>query len=239
MMAAHALDPQGRLRMIIFDCDGVLVDSEGPSCLMVAAVARSYGLDIPDEDCVHHFAGKALDSVQKEIEQATGRDLGTGFVPEMQQKMIDLMQTEAQPIDGAAAMLDGIVSLNLPYRVGSNSSVPEMDAKFERVGFSDRFPMDRIHSARDMGQPKPSPAVYLHAAAMDGIPAENCVVIEDSNTGARAARAAGMACVLLRSDEDVARHEALEPWPGLVRIGHLDELVPFLRRTLDAQRAGA
>ncbi|GAN55358.1 HAD family hydrolase [Tanticharoenia sakaeratensis] len=227
----NALDPNGQLRMVIFDCDGVLIDSEGPSCLMVADVARSYGMDVPDAEAVPRFAGKALDTVRREIERATGRVLPDDFLAVMQARLVTLMEAQAEPIDGVERMLDGIVALGLPFRVGSNSSIPEMVAKFARTGLSGYFE-DNVHSARDMGHPKPSPAVYLHAAAVEGITPEDCVVIEDSDTGARAAEAAGMACVMLRHGAS-----PLPDLQGLVRIEHLDELVPLLRDTLERQRA--
>ncbi|GCE80809.1 phosphatase [Komagataeibacter oboediens] len=231
MMLPAALRPDGALRLVIFDCDGVLIDSEGPSCRMIARTLREYGLAISDEDAVRRFAGHALTALKHEIEQAEGIILPDDWPAQMQHNLVTLMRSEAETIDGAPAMLRGVAALGLPYRIGSNSSVMEMEAKFGRTGLDELIAPAHIHSARDMGQPKPDPAVYLAAAKAQGVPPDNCIVLEDTDTGARAAQAAGMACVLLRSADLPA-----PSWPGLLRITHLDQFVPLLRRILDSQK---
>ncbi|NVN36333.1 HAD family hydrolase [Komagataeibacter swingsii] len=230
-MLPAALRPDGALKLVIFDCDGVLIDSEGPSCRMIARNLREYGLAISDEDAVHRFAGHALTALKHEIEQAEGITLPDDWPAQMQHNLVILMRSEAETIDGAPAMLRGVAALGLPYRIGSNSSVMEMEAKFGRTGLDALIAPAHIHSARDMGQPKPDPAVYLAAAKAQGVPPENCIVLEDTDTGARAAQAAGMGCVLLRPMGLPA-----PSWPGLLRIAHLDEFVPLLRRILDSQK---
>ncbi|WP_025841031.1 HAD family hydrolase [Asaia platycodi] len=227
----HALSPSGKLRLVIFDCDGVLIDSEGPSCRLVARVARDHGIALSDEESLERFAGKALAQVKRELEAETGRDLGADYVAVMQDKLVDLMRDEAVPIDGAAAMLEGVSALGLPFRVGSNSSWPEMEVKFDRVGFSPLFPRHRVHSARDMMRPKPDPYVFLHAAAEENSDPSCCVVVEDSDTGVQAAHDAGMACILLRAEGPPPAND----WPGLRRIAHLNELVPVLADVLKEQ----
>lgn len=230
-MLPAALRPDGALKLVIFDCDGVLIDSEGPSCRMIARNLREYGLAISDEDAIHRFAGHALTALKHEIEQAEGITLPDDWPARMQRNLVTLMRSEAETIDGAPAMLRGVAGLGLPYRIGSNSSVMEMEAKFGRTGLDALIAPAHIHSARDMGQPKPDPAVYLAAAQAQGVPPETCIVLEDTDTGARAAQAAGMGCVLLRPADLPA-----PSWPGLLRITHLDEFVPLLRRILDSQK---
>ncbi|GBR67786.1 HAD family hydrolase [Gluconobacter kanchanaburiensis] len=229
-----ALDPAGQLKLVIFDCDGVLVDSEGPSCRATAEFARSKGLSMTDEEAHRRFAGMALPQVVSELEAELGHSLPdeTAFI--LRENLVQMMKKSAEPVSGAPEMLSGIRSLGLPVRVGSNSSLREMDAKFERTGMTQFFPENRIHSANDMGCPKPAPDVYLYAAKAEGVLPENCVVIEDSDTGAEAAWKAGMACVLLRSEDMPA--PPFWPVEGSVRIAHLDELVPLLRRTLESQK---
>ncbi|AQS88020.1 phosphatase [Neoasaia chiangmaiensis NBRC 101099] len=230
-MTASALDAAGVLRLVIFDCDGVLIDSEGPSNHLIAELAREAGLSMSGAEAEARFAGKALPQVQRELEAESGCDLGAGWVDDVQDRLVVLMRHAAEPIDGAGAMLAGLRDLGVPHRVGSNSSVDEMEAKFGRVGFVDHFPATRVHSARDMGRPKPDPHVYRHAASVEGVAPSQCVVIEDSDTGVAAAHDAGMACVLLRAAGPLPPHV----WPGLRRIGHLDELVPLLRDVLRSQ----
>lgn len=226
-----ALCASGQLRLVIFDCDGVLIDSEGPSCRLVASAARDHGIALSDDEALHRFAGKALGQVKRELEAETGLDLGDDYVAIMQNRLVDLMRDEAAPIEGAAAMLSAVQALGLPFRVGSNSSWPEMEVKFARVGFEAFFPKERVHSARDMMRPKPDPYVFLHAAEQEGVAPSACVVIEDSDTGVQAAHDASMACILLRTE---GPSPALD-WPGLRRIAHLDELAPMLASIMEEQ----
>lgn len=229
-----ALDADGQLKLVIFDCDGVLVDSERASCRATAEFARSLGLDLSDEDAHDRFAGKALPQVVEELEGELGRSLPENTALEMRDNLVRLMKKMAEPVEGAPEMLHGIRALGMPFRVGSNSSVTEMDAKFERTGMTHFFPENRVHSANDMNEPKPSPEVYLYAAKTEGVLPENCVVIEDSDTGAEAARRAGMSCVLLRSEN--LPNPSFWPAPGFVRINHLSQLVPVLQQVLERQK---
>ncbi|GBQ86923.1 phosphatase [Acetobacter nitrogenifigens DSM 23921 = NBRC 105050] len=106
----------------------------------------------------------------------------------------------------------------------------EMDVKFRVTGLYDRLD-GRIHSARDMKKPKPDPDVYLYAASLEGVTPAECVVLEDSDTGARAALAAGMTCVLLRPAQESAPYE-----DNLIRIETLKEFQPILENALFSQK---
>nr|WP_025828059.1 HAD family phosphatase [Acetobacter persici] len=229
MTQALALSPEGHLKLVIFDCDGVLVDSEQTCCRISAEEARAAGLTIPPEKAVEEFSGMALPEIQKDIEKKTGKSLGSDWADRVQKRFVEAMKQGVDPIDGVHGMLEGVRKLGLPVRVGSNSSVEEMDAKFIATDMTHYF-ANRIHSARDMGVPKPRPDVYLHAAAQEGVLPENCVVLEDSNTGARAAVDAGMMCVLLRPGS-----EPVPDWKNLIRIHHLSEFVPILQKVLQSQ----
>ncbi|MCQ9154129.1 HAD family hydrolase [Acidomonas methanolica] len=227
----HALDPEGRLRLVLFDCDGVLIDSEAPAIRLIARRAAEHGAPLSFDEAMERHAGKALGHIQHELEAEYGVSLGLDWVARIQDDLVALMREEAEPVPGAPAMLEAMGPLGLPFRVGSNSSRAEMTAKFGRVGFTAHFPEDRVHSAREMGRPKPDPHVYLHAAALEGVSPSECVVVEDSDPGVQAAHDAGMACILLRPHGPMPPHD----WPGLVHIRHLDELVPLLARVKRTQ----
>lgn len=214
------------LKLVIFDCDGVLIDSERPSCQATARFARSQGLAMSDQEALQRFAGKALPQVARELEALIGRSLPPQTADILRQGLVDLMKQGAEPIDGAMELLQGLTSQKIPVRVGSNSSLAEMDAKFGRTGMGRYFTPDRIHSAVDRKHPKPDPDVYLYAAQQEGVRPSEVVVIEDSDTGADAARRAGMSCILLRDDS----HPLPSYWPveGFVRVRHLSEVLPLL-----------
>lgn len=228
-----ALEPSGCLGLIIFDCDGVLVDSEVASCRATAQFARNVGISISDDDAHKRFMGMALPDVVKDLEAELGYKLPENTALTLRQNLVQIMQKMAEPVSGAPEMLSGIRRLQVPVRVGSNSSFQEMEAKFSRTDMTQFFQENRIHSANDLGKPKPSPFVYLYAARMEEQAPENCVVIEDSDPGAEAAWKAGMSCILLREDDKPL--PSFWPQPGFVRISHLSQLTPLIESVLKSQ----
>ncbi|PHY95022.1 phosphatase [Acetobacter pomorum] len=231
MMAEHplVLSPQGHLKLIIFDCDGVLVDSEETCCRISAEEARRAGMDVPDEQAVKVFSGMALPGIQNMIEQKTGVHLGHDWAAMMQKRFVAAMKNGVEPVEGVYDMLNSIRKLGVPVRVASNSSQEEMDAKFSITNLETFFEK-RIHSARDMGIPKPNPAVYLKAAEEEGVSPSECLVLEDSDTGARAAVDAGMTCVMLR-----AADKTVPEWENILKIHTLSEFAPLVEKALQQQ----
>ncbi|MDG6094266.1 HAD family phosphatase [Acetobacter sp. AN02] len=235
-MTRHtALDPEGSLGLVIFDCDGVLVDSEVVSCRILATEARRLGLDLPDELAVEMLAGKALTRVQEEFEDRTGKMLGAEWVQQMQDAFVASFDIGVPVIPGAPQMLDDVLALNLPVRVGSNSSHAEMASKFRVTGLGTRFGEGRIHSGREMKAPKPAPDVYLYAAQLENVRPENCVVLEDSDSGARAALDADMTCVLFRPLSAPVPEWMTQAGKRLIRIEKLSEFPVILRNALISQ----
>lgn len=210
--------------LVIFDCDGVLVDSEEASCRLCAQAARDAGMAVADSDAVATFSGMALPLIQQMIERETGTDLGPHWADVMQARFVSAMKEGVEPMPGVHAMLEAVHRLGVPVRVASNSSMEEMVVKFAATGLDPHFE-GRIHSARDMRVPKPRPDVYLHAARTQGIDPVRCLVLEDSDPGARAAVDAGMTCVMLRE-----AHKPIPDWPGLIRIEKLSEFPAIVAR---------
>lgn len=226
-----AIRPDGDLRLVIFDCDGVLIDSEKPANELIASEARKLGWNLTDDEAHEVFAGQTLPQSGREVEKHLGIKLPQGWAMDVQHKLVEIMKKEAEPMPGVYEMLEKVDALGLPFRVGSNSSHAEMDAKFSTTGL-DKVMEGLVHSAKDMGIPKPRPDIYLHAAAEEGVAPEECIVLEDSDPGVQAAKDAGMACVLLR-DLTLPAPE----WPGLLRISNLLEFPQVLERILNEQHA--
>ena len=224
------------MRLLILDCDGVLIDSEPPSNRLITEECRARGLAITDAQAMSRFAGKALQQIAAELEQQDRIDLPVDWPRRMHARLIAMLEQEAVPIDGARKMLDAMRGLGLPVRVASNSSHEEMEVKFRRTRL-DRLLQDRLHSACDVARPKPWPDLFLSAAAAEGVRPEECLVVEDSDTGLQAAQAAGMACVVLRGR---GAHPVMAVAGGdvaaVARIHHLDELCPLV---VAAMRIGA
>jgi len=199
--ARAALAARGtKLRLVIYDCDGVLIDSEPIANRLIAHELTALGWKMTPEESNDLFLGISYPDMCPLIEHRLGRKLPETWLPNFLAGVIAAMAEEAEPVPGARHALESTTALGLEWRVASNSSHAEMAAKFTRAGFSSVV-AGRIHSAQDVmaagGQGKPAPDLFLAAAAAASIPPDACLVIEDSPAGIRAARAAGMTCLAL------------------------------------------
>jgi HAD superfamily hydrolase (TIGR01509 family) len=185
---------RGPLRLVIFDCDGVLVDSEPVSNRLLAKDATILGWPIDTAEATRLFAGKNLSDIKILIERVIGRALPDDWPAVMQARTVEALAVEAVAVPGALAALQAVQAMGLPFRIASNSSHPEMAAKFGRLGIASLLE-GRVHSFSDVARGKPAPDVYLAAARAEGVVPAECVVIEDTVTGIRAAVSAGMDCL--------------------------------------------
>lgn len=191
------------MTLIIFDCDGVLVDSEPVTNRLMAEEMTAHGLPMTTEQAMDQFVGGTIRSV---YEKAVGRgaELPDDWVEHFYERMIDTLRTEITIIPGIVDVLDALDRSGVPYCVGSNGPMLKMDATLKVTGLWDRLE-GRIYSAHDVGIAKPDPGLFLHAARDMGFGAEACTVIEDSASGARAAQAAGMRCYGYTRDTPAAK----------------------------------
>jgi HAD superfamily hydrolase (TIGR01509 family) len=220
------------LGLVIFDCDGVLIDSEALCDRVVSADLIRQGWPLSPADCHHHFLGLTFPDIQQAAEAHLRRKLPPDWVDQIVQNVTKVMAEEATPIPGARQALEATTALGLPYRIASNSSRPEMAAKFVRVGLADLVE-GRIHSAYDLiargKKGKPAPDLFLEAAAAESVLPSVCLVIEDSLAGVQAAIAAGMTCLGFSPDSDGARlREA-----GALSFGSMFALPDLLRGFLN------
>lgn len=222
--------PSLPIQLVIFDCDGVLVDSEGLSNRAVAEEVSKLGWAMDEAESMRHFVGFRLESMPPVIAAQIGRPVPDGWVETLRQRLIETLAAELELVPGATAVLEAVSEMGLPIRVASNSSMREMSVKFERTGLTHL--LDRAHSADDVAHGKPAPDVFLHAAAAQGVEPGACVVIEDSLPGTQAAVAAGMAVLCLVPHGDGAAHVAA----GGTVIRSLTEIPDRLR---DAMRQAA
>jgi len=184
--------------LVIFDCDGVLIDSEGVASIVLSRELQSLGWNISAEDCETEFLGTSLRDIIVKTEAVIGRPVPDDFGARFSAAMIRALAEDVAAIPGAAEALERLTEAGMPWRVASNSSHDEMAVKFGRTGMVELV-AGRQHSAEDMMRlglnGKPDPHLFLAAAEAAGVPPSRCVVIEDSIPGARAARAAGMTCL--------------------------------------------
>ena len=217
------------LRLVIFDCDGVLVDSEGPAAQVSAREVSALGWPMTADEAMARFIGLRLSDMPALVTAHTGRPVPPGWVEHLRDRMIEAFANDMQPMPGAAAALRATTALGLPYRVASNSSHEEMRVKFARTGLA-QLVEGRVHSARDVAAGKPAPDVFLAAAAAESVAPEACIVVEDSLPGIRGAMAAGMTCIGLdpHGPGDALRAAGARP------IRSLSELPALLQAAMRA-----
>ncbi|MFL5164489.1 MAG: HAD family hydrolase [Microvirga sp.] len=173
--------------LLIFDCDGVLVDSEPLSCRIDAETLTECGVPYTAEEVARDFTGVSIKDQITRIEMERGIRLPDDFTERLNRTLFQRFETDLKPIDGVR---DAILSLPFPRCVAS-SSIPERIALSLRVtGLADLF--DNIFSSTQVARGKPAPDLFLHAASRMNTLPEKCLVIEDSIAGVQAARAAGM-----------------------------------------------
>jgi HAD superfamily hydrolase (TIGR01509 family) len=202
----------GHPELVIFDCDGVLVDSEPISIRIDAIMLAEYGLPMSEEEIIDRFVGRSPSVMRGAIEEHLGQALPDDWNLRFRPLFNETYETELRPIDGIEQALGEISALTC---VASSSEPDRLDYKLKLTGLYDRF-AGRIFSADDVAAGKPAPDLFLHAAERMGVAPERCVVIEDSPLGVAAARAAGM---------DVYGYAALTPRQRLAdATGIIDDL---------------
>ena len=178
------------IELVIFDCDGVLVDSEKLAVRIDRHVLADLGWDLSEHEIVHRFVGRSDAHFRAEVEAHLGRPLPDRWDAGYQHLYDDAFARELEPVPGVVAALDRVAAA-LTTCVASSGSYEKLDRTLGLTGLLPRFE-GRIFSAVDVENGKPAPDLFLHAAARMGVAPQACVVVEDSRFGVAAARAAGM-----------------------------------------------
>jgi len=175
-------------RLLIFDCDGVLVDSERIAIDVFLDNIRAAGGEIDDVDAYAKFLGRSRAAVYRALRDDFDIEFSETELERMQARLFGRLRRDLQPMPGIAEVLPG-----LSHRccVASSSEPDRIHLELEVTGLLDFFEA-RIYSASMVREGKPSPDLFLHAAKANGVPPSDCIVIEDSPSGIRAAQAAGM-----------------------------------------------
>lgn len=174
--------------LIIFDCDGVLVDSEPISLAVLLEVLRGAGCELTEELAWEKFLGRSIGSVSQILRDDHALELTGDHLQKLREKLYARFRSELRPINGVAAAIGG---LGVPVCVASSSQLERIKLSLGITGLTDLFG-ENVFSASMVTRGKPAPDLFLHAAAQMGARADRCVVIEDSAAGIRAAQAAGM-----------------------------------------------
>ena len=173
---------------MIFDCDGVLIDSEPIANRIFAEQLAQAGLALPVEEVLKTFVGRTRDGCIEMAGRMLGRPLPADFGARWDAALFAALASEVRPVEGIEAVLD---ALELPWCVASNGEPERMRLALQAAGLLDRVG-ERLFSAKQVARPKPAPDLFLHAARVMGHLPSTCAVVEDTPTGVKAGVAAGM-----------------------------------------------
>lgn len=190
------------ISFVIFDCDGVLVDSEPISCRVMAEALTAQGLPYTTEECMRDYMGRAWGDSLQLIEGKLGHPPAEGFTERFRERR-DAALREVEPVPGVRAAIEAIGTERC---VASSGTHEKIRLTLGQTGLLPLFE-GAIFSATEVGRGKPAPDLFLHAARTLGHEPERCAVVEDTPVGIEAARAAGMTA--LGYVDNVSR-EALE-----------------------------
>ena len=201
-MAAHACYTAVMIpALVIFDCDGVLVDSEAISNRIMAEFITASGVAISYEECRARFVGGTLQRVIDTVEGWLGRPLPETWRDDFEARRNEAFRKGLEPIAGITRAIETILETRTPICVASSGSLEKMDLTLGLTGLKHYFD-GAIFSASMVGRGKPDPDLFLHAAEQMGQLPETCVVVEDSLLGTTAGIAAGMRVLAYAKEGD-------------------------------------
>lgn len=177
-------------KLVIFDCDGVLVDTETLANRRLSQWLTEAGYPASYEHCRKHFCGRSLVSVHSEIE-ASGTSLGADFVERWYRELPGLFASGVEAVPHVEDFITTVKDAGVASCVASSARVDKMHLTLGQTGLLRHF-NDVLFSATMVKRGKPFPDLFLHAAKQMKVEPEHCIVIEDSVAGAKAGRAAGM-----------------------------------------------
>ncbi|MFD8425900.1 HAD family hydrolase [Streptomyces sp. NPDC059466] len=181
-----------RYDLVIFDNDGVLVDSEPISNGLLAAYLTELGHPTSYEESIRDYMGSAMHRVHDLVHERTGQRLPDDFDDVFHARVFAAFERELRPVAGAVQVLEKLTADGVPYCVASSGSHERIRVGHRTTGLDRWFDAGRVFSSQDVGRGKPAPDLFLHAAERMGVPPRRCVVVEDSPLGVQAANAAGM-----------------------------------------------
>ena len=185
-------------KLVIFDCDGVLVDSEGLGNAVFAAMLAEHGLRIPADETARRFRGMNVTKCLEILERETGISLPDAFETDLRQRMSVAFKAQLQRVDGALRLVE---SLKVPFCVASSGPLQKIEKNLQITSLYPYF-HGKIFSGYEVGSWKPDPGLFLSAAEYFGAAPGDSIVIEDSFVGVSAGIAAGMTVLGLNTGEN-------------------------------------
>ena len=205
-----------KYKCVIFDCDGVLVDSEIITCKVLVSMAGDLGLDIDLDYTVKNFMGKSLKYIMEYLDSILDFPLPANFEKVYRKRTFSKFAEELKPIEGVQALIEKI---DVPFCVASSGPLNKIRTNLAITNLADKF-TDRMFSCYEINSWKPEPDIFLHVAKTMGFKPNECAVVEDSRVGVQAALAGGFDVFMYSKDNNrsLAGHEKVTPF------FHMDEL---------------
>ena len=175
------------VKCIIFDCDGVLVDTEKIGNGILLEMAAEHGFEMEIEDAYRDFNGRNLKECFQHIETAIGKKLPESFENEYREKSFEAFRTQVRPMEGVVSFIE---KLKIPYCVASSGPVDKIRLNLEVAGLLNKFE-GKMYSSYEIKSWKPEPGIFLHAAKEMGFDVKDCIVLEDSRAGVKAGISGG------------------------------------------------
>lgn len=177
--------------LVIFDCDGVLVDSEPLANEVLARALSAYGLQMTVEECMATFVGLSMSSVVEKANGMLGHPLPDHFIEDVQKETFEAFKGRIQRISGVDTLIDALQAAGVKICVASSGGFDKMDVTLGETKLKPYFD-GHIFSSSQVKRGKPFPDLFLYAAQQMDVSPQDCVVVEDSRYGVEAARRAGM-----------------------------------------------
>lgn len=182
---------------VIFDCDGVLVDSEPLALEVMADELASLGVALGEDEIHRRFTGRSLPDCERIIAALTPDPCVRGFSSRFETRLGAVFEQRLKAVDGMHSVVAALAAASKPMAVASSGSQAKIRRSLHLTGLAGFFPSARIFSAEDVSLGKPAPDLFLHAAEAMGSSPADCAVVEDSTPGLQAAAAAGMRVIAL------------------------------------------
>jgi HAD superfamily hydrolase (TIGR01509 family) len=189
-------------QMVIFDCDGVLVDSETLSNGVLATMLSSEGLPTTLAQARRDYQGLLLGEILDRAQARLGRPLPEGWLARYERERTDAFRRELQPVPGASELIRQIAAAGVKVCVASQGKLEKTQLSLDLTGLRELFPDRALFSAHSVARGKPYPDLFLHAASIMGAQPRDCVVVEDTPSGVTAAVSAGMHVLGYAADSD-------------------------------------
>lgn len=214
------------LKLVIFDCDGVLVDSESISNSVLARLLTAEGLPTTLREARRDYQGLLLSEVVASAQKRLGRSLPEDWLTHYERERAEAFERELQPVQGAAETVGRLSAAGVEVCVASQGKLEKTRFSLELTGLRHLFAAHALFSGEAVARGKPYPDLFLHAAEVMGARPRDCVVVEDTPSGVTAAVSAGMRAFgyVADSDEHALRRagaeqlRSLRELPGLLGL---------------------